>query len=411
MRILIKNHIENAVDSLRSNRMRTVLTVLGVTIGIASIVIILSLSAGASQIVKNQVSDIDGGVGIIRPGAETKGFQISNLTSSIAGQQITSGLTAADATSIAQVPNVTSVAPMMFFAGSIKSSTNSPQVSTLIATTPALADIVDLPLDSGQFIDSVTRRDTAVVGAQLAVDLFGTHQAVGRTFTTHGLEFTVIGVLKTLNDPINYNHIDFDHTAIISLDSGREFNQGIVTLQQINFKTDNQKHLAAAVTAIDNLLAANHHGEKDYTIAWDGSLSDPTNELFTTVAATLSAVAAISLVVGGIGIMNIMLVSVAERTREIGVRKAIGASNTHIIWQFLIESLMMSVAGGVLGYLLGYVLAFGVARTLLTFNPLFSWHIAGFALGVSLAVGLLFGLYPAVRASLKNPIDALRQYH
>lgn len=411
MPILIKNHIENALDSLRSNRTRTTLTVLGVAIGIASIMIILSLSAGASQIVKNQVKQIDGGVGILRPGSPDRDLQISDLTSSIAGNQIVSGLTQDDADSIAQVQNVTSVAPMMFFGGSVTAGKNNPSNVSIIATTPALTNLVDLPLDQGQFIDSVTRRDTAVLGSQLAVDLFGTHQAVGRVFRTHGFDFTVIGVLKSLNDPINYNHIDFDHSAIIGLESGKEFNHGIINLQQINFKTDNENHLAQAVDDINQVVTKNHSGERDFVITWDGSLSEPTNELFTVIAATLSAVAGISLFVGGIGIMNIMLVSVSERTREIGVRKAIGASNAHIVWQFIIESLMMSLTGGVLGYLGGYVLAFAIARSLLTFNPHFSWEIAGWAAGLSLAVGLVFGLYPAIRAARKNPIESLRQYH
>ena len=125
----------------------------------------------------------------------------------------------------------------------------------------------------------------------------------------------------------------------------------------------------------------------------------------------MTAVAAISLVVGGIGIMNIMLVNVAERTREIGIRKALGASNGHITLQFLIESLAMSMGGGIAGYLLGYLLAFIISRTFLTFNPLFNWEIAIITLTISVIVGTLFGIYPALRASKKNPIEALRQYH
>lgn len=411
MPFLIKNHFENAYDSLKSNRMRTTLTILGVAIGVASIVVILSLSAGASSVIKSQVSEISGGVGIIRPGSPTRSVQVNNITSTLAGNQYLSSLTAADVDAVSKVPNVSAVAPMMLIGGGVKSSTHNPDTVSIVATTPELPKIVNLPLDTGQFIDSTTRRDTAVIGSQLAIDLFGTHQAVGRTFTTHGADFTVIGILRPLNNPINYNHIDFDHTAIISLDSGKEFNQGIVSLQQINFKTDKESQLEQAVAQIDKAVKANHNGETDYEIVYDGSLADPTNELFNTVAATLTAVAAISLVVGGIGIMNIMLVSVTERTREIGVRKAIGASNAHITWQFLIESLVMSVAGGLLGYIAGYFIAFTIARTFLTFIPTFTWEIVGISVGISLVVGILFGLYPALRASNKDPIEALRQYH
>ena len=153
-----------------------------------------------------------------------------------------------------------------------------------------------------------------------------------------------------------------------------------------------------------------HKGENDYIILSGKELARPTNELFAAVATTLTTVAAVSLIVGGIGIMNIMLVGVTERTREIGVRKALGASNAHITWQFLIEALVMSLAGGFLGYLFGYLIAFAIARTFLTFDPAFTWTVIAYAYGVSLVIGLLFGLYPAIRAARKNPIEALRNY-
>jgi len=138
-------------------------------------------------------------------------------------------------------------------------------------------------------------------------------------------------------------------------------------------------------------------------------IAQPTNRLFSIIAGTTTAIAAISLLVGGIGIMNIMLVSVAERTREIGIRKALGASNGDIVSQFLIESLSLSIGGGIGGYIVGYVLAFGIS-TFLPFDPLFNWEIAAVAAVVSLVIGTLFGLYPAIRAAQKDPIDALRQY-
>ncbi|MFZ2544865.1 MAG: ABC transporter permease, partial [Candidatus Saccharimonadales bacterium] len=303
MPLLINDHLANAYESLRSNRLRTGLTVLGVTIGIASITVILSLSAGATKIINDQVQELGGSIAVIRPGSPNKKSQINNLTATLSGTQATSSLTEQDIADIRRQDNVDAVAPIMLLGGTVTSGNNNPDDSSLIATTPDLVEIANLTIKEGQFIDSVTNRDTAVVGAQLAVDLFGTEQAVGRTFSTHGTTYTVIGILKRIGNPINYDNVDFDHTAIISFNSGKALNQGSASIQQIDVKTSNEDKLNSVISAIDHTLSRTHHGEKDYQILSGDSLSRPANELFYTVAATLTTVAAISLVVGGIGIM------------------------------------------------------------------------------------------------------------
>jgi ABC-type antimicrobial peptide transport system permease subunit len=411
MPLLVTNHLANAYESLRSNRMRTGLTVLGVTIGIASIIVVLSLSAGATKIITDQVAQLGGAIAVVRPRSPDRQSQINDLTATLAGSNVTSSLTEQDVVDIKQLDNVKAAAPLMLLGGTVSAGDNNPQNSSIVATTPDFIKISNLPMSDGQFIDTVTNRDTAVVGNQLAIDLFGTDQAVGRTFHTHGMTYTVIGVLKRINNPVNYNNVDFDHAAIINFDSGKAINQGAASIQQINILATNAAALPHVITATNQAISTNHNGEKDFVVLSGDNLARPANELFATVVTTLTTVAAISLIVGGIGIMNIMLVGVSERTREIGIRKALGASSGHITWQFLIESLAMSVTGGILGYMLGYLLAFAVARSLLTFDPVFTWLIVGIAIGVAVLVGLVFGLYPAIRAARKDPIEALRQYH
>ncbi|MDB5165213.1 MAG: putative Efflux transporter, permease protein [Candidatus Saccharibacteria bacterium] len=404
MRLLISDHLSNAYESLKSNRTRTFLTGLGITIGVASVTIVLALSAGVSQVIGKQISALEGNIAVIRPQSTSSG--------DITEQQsfAPSTITEADYAAIKATSGLMRSAPLMIVSGIPTKGTTKPSGTSVIATTPELQDIAKLTVKDGQFLDEHTNQQTAVIGEQLSVDLFGSDRSAGQTFTVKGQRFTVIGVLKRFNDPVNFNTVDFDRTAIIHLAAGKQLSGASAPLQQINFQAKDSSHLAGVIRTVDEKLASAHQGDKDYTIVSGDDIARPTSRLFEIVQGVSVAIAAISLLVGGIGIMNIMLVSVAERTREIGLRKAIGASNAHIIWQFLIESLIMSLAGGLVGYIAGYVIAF-VISTFLTFDPVFTWQIVGVAAALSLGVGVVFGLYPAFKASRKDPIESLRQYH
>lgn len=410
MRILLLEHIRGARQSLHATRMRTALTVLGITIGIASITLILSLSSGITKVVSNQVDALGGNIAIIRPGVPSK--DINDLTNPTPYQGFaTSTITQRDAQDIAALDNVSATAPIMVINGTVKADKTAPDHTPIVASSPDLISIANISMRDGQFIDSVTNRDTAVIGNQLSVDLFGTDNSIGRTFKIREQSFTVIGVLKRTNDPINFNNINFDNAAIISLESGKALNRDVAQIQQINVRASSVDTLPGVMSSISNLLDKNHDRQKDYTILSGNDIAEPTNQLFLMIGSVTTAIASISLVVGGVGVMNIMLVNVAERTREIGLRKAVGASNGNIIGQFMAEALIMSLLGGVIGYVIGYLLAFIISSSFLTFDPAFTWQIAATALCVSVIVGGLFGLYPAIRAARKDPIESLRQYH
>lgn len=406
MRFLFIEHLQNAYHSLKTTRTRTLLTTLGVAIGVASITVVLSLSSGISHVISSQIHALGDNIAVIRPGAPAR----SNNTLTTEQAFSASTLTEDDFDDIKKVPGVEQAAPLMIISGSVRSGTNHPKESTVVATTPALADIAQLPIRDGQFIDSVTDKDTAVIGSQLSVDLFGTDSSIGQTFKIRGQEFTVIGILKTMNDPINYNNVDFDRTAIINLDSGKSFHEGVVQIQQINVRAKDKEALPGVMQKVEKKLTKNHHGEKDFTVLSGDEIAKPTSRFFFAVTSIMTLIAAISLVVGGIGIMNIMLVGVAERTREIGLRKAVGASNGNIIWQFLVEALIISLLGGLFGYVGGYAVAFMIS-TFLTFSPAFTWEVAAMAIVTSTITGAVFGIYPAVRASRKDPIESLRHVH
>lgn len=409
MKLLILNHIQNARQSLRSNRLRSALTMVGIAIGVASITAILSLGDGASKIVGDQVTALGGNIAVVRPGRGSDS-PLKDLSKVPVGQNFTaSTLTATDVSYIQNIEHVKAVAPIMTLSGSVKANSTAPPETTIVATTPEFATISDLKIQSGQFLDPNVDANTAVVGPQLAVNIFGTEDAIGKTVNVRGQVFTVIGVLKRADDPINYNGVDLDNAVILNLDSARELNQGALQIQQINVRSDSVDSLGQVIIDMNKTLLKTHFGEADFSVLSGDQIAQPTSQLFTAIAGATTAIAAISLLVGGIGIMNIMLVSVAERTREIGIRKALGASNGDIVAQFLIESLALGIGGGLGGYILGYLTAF-VISNFLTFDPVFTWQIAAVALGVSLIVGTIFGIYPAVRAARKDPISALRQY-
>jgi ABC-type antimicrobial peptide transport system permease subunit len=408
-RLLIVDHFKTAWHSLKTTKTRTLLTTLGVAIGVASITTILALSGGVTQIVSRQVESLEGNIAVVRPGVPTE--QTNDfIKPTTSHTYIASTLTEKDYDDTLQIKDVEAAAPLMVVPGSISNDSIKVKNGTILATTPSLATIAGLEIREGQFIDSVTNKDTAVIGSQLSVDLFGTEQSIGQTFKIRNQIFTIIGVLKTLDDPVNFNNVDFNRTAIISLESGKSFHQGIAQIHQIDIKAKDAAALSGVTTAVKDVLTNNHLGEEDFSIFSGDEITQPTSEFFTGLAGMMTAIAGISLLVGGVGIMNIMLVSVAERTREIGLRKSVGASNTHIIWQFLTEALIISVIGGIVGYVGGYIIALVVSSSL-GFSPALTWQIAGASLGVALLVGIVFGIYPALRAARKDPIESLRHYH
>ncbi len=410
MRLLILSHIQNARQSITSNQLRSALTMLGITIGVASITTILALSAGASKIVGSQVDALGGNITVIRPIAAQEDMfgGLSHITQD--QPFAASSLTELDVSTVRKIPHVQAVAPLMVFYGTATGDTsNSTARTPIVATSPELEHISNLAVTEGQFLDASLNPRTAVIGAQLSVEVFGTERSIGKTLRLKGEEFTVIGILKRLNDPVNYNNVDFDTAAIIMFESGKALSGGVTHIQQINVQSDSVEHLGSVITEINKGLLRNHLNEVDFSVLSGSEIAQPTSRMFTAIAGVSIAIAAISLIVGGVGIMNIMLVSVVERTREIGIRKALGASNGDIIAQFLIESLALSISGGIGGYLLGYAGAF-VISTFLTFDPVLNWEIALTAFTVSVVIGTLFGIYPAMRAARKDPISALRQY-
>ena len=268
--------------------------------------------------------------------------------------------------------------------------------------------IANLAMFEGDFLADDSIGSGIIVGNQLAIDLFGTEHAIGSVLTIRGETFTVMGVLKSINQPINYLGVDFDRSAIIPLGTIKQFTQNVAQIQQIIISANEKQQLATSTKKAKEVLSKNHLGEEDFQILTGSAITAPNNKLLAGITLTVAIIAGISLLVGGIGIMNIMLVNVAERNREVGIRKAIGATGGHIINQFLIESAIVGLLGGIFGYLIGLSVSF-ILGIYLPFSPVLDWRVASLSIGIAVLTGTLFGAYPAIRAAKKDPIEALHQ--
>lgn len=413
MALLIRSHFDLARTSLKERRGRTFLTCLGIAIGVASIILILSLMGSINNLIKIQIDAIGGNLIVVRPSdnkdevtnilselTNTNHFNKSNLT--LNDVRTIQALNAENSVE-AEFP-VMSVAPLAISTNTLVGE-KTVEAGSVLGTTEELQDLIGLTLKSGTFLKNGVFK-AAVIGKNLSLKLFGTDEPVGKTFTLLGERFIIVGILSESNSPINFNSVNFDDTVLVNINHLRTLDTNL-QIQQINIKVASEDKTATTASKIEESLLASKNGEKNFSVSYGDAITHPAGSLFDIVSGMLTLVASISLIVGGIGVMNIMLVSVAERTHEIGVRKAVGASNMNIFLQFLFESLILCCLGGIMGLALGYALAFLIS-VITPFSPFINVEIVLAALYIPLVVGVLFGLYPAFKASRRNPIDSLK---
>ena len=409
MALLFKTHFKLARTSIKENRTRSFLTCLGIAIGVASIILILSLMGSISNLVKNEVSEIGSDLIVVRPNSTKSSINniIEELTSSNTFQQ--SSLSLSDIDTISGLDNVAAVAPISTSVNTLESEKNTFTSVPVLGTTPDFVKIEPLALRYGTFFTDNNKENGIVLGHTLSLALFNTiNSTVGKTVSILGEKFMVVGVLDEIEKSINFDNVDFDNALIMDVHTLDKL-LGSTQIQQINIKAANTDSLAVISGSIRDKLKDSKSGDENFSVAYGDEISHPASSLFTIVSGMLALVAAISLIVGGIGVMNIMLVSVAERTHEIGIRKAVGASSRNILMQFLFEALILSIFGGIFGLILGYVFAFLVS-IVTPFAPYISWEILALTLLTTLAVGIIFGIYPALKAASKNPIESLKHY-
>lgn len=408
MALLFRTHYRLAKESIRKNRTRSFLTCLGIAVGVASIILIMSLMGSINNVISKQVKSMGADLIIVRPAQHVDAVEsvIDGLTAS--NRYMTSNLTLQDANVIAALDGVAGVAPIAAGVATLKTDERTIPTANVIGTNEELAKVQNLTLNSGTFL-SQKIENSAVIGKNLSLQLFGTGtEAVGKTFMMGEEKFIVVGLLEEVEDPINFNNVDFDNSVFVYANYLRKLGMNY-QVQQINVRAENTSVLPVLCEEITDLVYSAKNGDRNYEVLYGDQISHPAGSMFMVISSMLTVVAGVSLIVGGIGVMNILLVSVSERTREIGIRKAVGASSANILMQFMFEAVILSLGGGLLGLILGYLVAFLVS-VVTPFAPFISLQILVVSVGTSAVIGIIFGMYPALKAARKNPIESLRYY-
>jgi putative ABC transport system permease protein len=412
---MIFENLKMAGRSITGNKLRTLLTMLGIIIGVAAVVSINSLGLGLKKVVTEQVSDLGSNIIFVVPGkvisSSGNGKQSSNINpaSSIG----TSTLTEADVATVKTSSHVAAVAPISVISGLVAAGNTPADGALIIATTPEYTQALpNQKIGTGRFIEEADQgKFVVVLGPEARDALFGKDaDAINKKVMVRGQEFTVIGVFKG-SEQANTSSLGggstFGNAAFIPTKTATSITNTSLQIYRIAVQAKSQGDVQPAVDELNTSLKKNHGGQEDFSVITQKDILSTFDTILSALTTAISAIAAISLLVGGIGIMNIMLVSVTERTREVGLRKALGATSGMVLSQFLIEAMVLTIFGGLLGVGLAFISGFAIEK-LAHITPVFDANTIVLAFAISAGIGIVFGIAPAIKAARMKPIEALR---
>lgn len=394
--------LRSAIDDFRRNKVRTFLTSLGILIGVSSVVLLMALGLGFKEYIRQQFENLGTNLIIVMPGKILEGGSFSSSSeSSLTGARFDEK----DISRLKRIDGLSYVVPV--FLKTVKASGNeSSEIGDLFATTSDIFTVRNLEAESGIVFereDDEKKAKNVVIGPKIANKLFGsTDNAVGRTLKVENVAFKVIGVLKSKGGG-GFGGPDFDSFIYMPFRSALPFNSD-KKIFTIYLMARDENQIPQLKEDVKKLLEKNYDKD-DFSVLEQNEILNAVSSIFAMLNSILVAIAAISLLVGGVGIMNIMFVSVMERTKEIGIRRAIGATRKDILFQFLMESIALSLIGGIMGLILSFITVTVIQRFFPAFIDYFSVMIA---LTVSSVIGILFGIIPSRHAAYLTPVEAIR---
>lgn len=408
---LMKGELKIAIRTLRRNRARSVLTMFGIIIGVASVVTVVAIGEGIKQQVGVQTDRLGKDLITIRPGDSLSRVPDNSFTSLewLFSPGANGQLQQNDIRVVGKTPGVGSVVSLSVVSGGVTSGEHNRHYNALvIGTQPNLPDMLHQDLAYGTFLDNTsTNVDKVIIGSHIAQTLYDESVPLGQNLTILGRRFIVTGIFNDFQTTPLSVDADFNNAVFISYDTAQQMTNGNTPIYEILARPRNADQTDAVVNRLTGSLLAAHGGQHDFTVLAQRQTITVTQSILNLLTMLIAGVAGISLLIAGVGIMNVMLVSVAERMHEIGIRKAIGATNSQILRQFVIEAATLSIAGGLVGVLVAFVVEI-ILRLVTSLTPTITWPVVVLACAVSIGIGVLFGTIPALKAARKDPISALR---
>ncbi|MCA9329033.1 ABC transporter permease [Candidatus Saccharibacteria bacterium] len=408
---MFSGNYRTALKRLRNSKWLSILTMFGIVVGIVSVITTVSLGEGIKRQILSQTNNVGGNLLTVRPGVivqRDKNYTITKINPALAYGFGSGSLNERDVDVVTKIEGVKDVSPINLLNSGVRSGDDRYDEGFVLGTNNIFPSIIRHKVEFGNYFSSGDEsRQVAVIGKRVAEQLFKENVPVGQTLSIRGQDFVVRGVFEEFGSTTIGQGIDLNKAVFVPRIVLNKVADNSTQLIQILVSAKNENKSLDLAKKITHDLATAHGGQNDITVLRQDENLTVANDLLVLLTTFVASIAGISLLVGGIGIMNIMLVSISERTHEIGIRKAVGATNRQIRNQFMAEAIVLSFSGGVVGLAMSFIVNY-ILRITTNFHPFITWQVVVIATGVSIAVGVIFGTIPAIKAARKDPIQALR---